>query len=89
MAVAFSSNDETAITKSIETHFETEIENIETCFEIERCVDWIKVGEHKTVALQFPDSLMKYSPQVASAIESKLEQKWVLDWYLLGFKVLG
>ena len=45
MAVAFSSNDETAITKSIETHSETEIENVEACFEIERCVNWIKSNQ--------------------------------------------
>ena len=75
MAVAFSSNDETAITQSIDNFTDTKIENVEACFEIERCVNWIKSNQHKTVALQFPDSLMKYSPQVASYIESKLEQK--------------
>ena len=75
MAVAFSSNDEASIERSIETFQDTNIENIDLCFEIERCVEWIRLADLKTVALQFPDSLIKYSPHVASAIESKLDQK--------------
>ena len=75
MAVAFSSNDETSNFDTIETFPQVQIEDIYSCFEIERCIDWIQLAEHKTVALQFPDSLMKYSPHVASAIESKLNQK--------------
>ena len=75
MAVAFSSNDETSNFDTIETFPQAQIDDIYSCFEIERCIDWIQLAEHKTVALQFPDSLMKYSPHVASAIESKLNQK--------------
>jgi diphthamide synthase subunit DPH2 len=75
MAVAFSSNDETSNFDTIETFPQTRIEDIYSCFEIERCIDWIQLAEHKTVALQFPDSLMKYSPHVASSIESKMNQK--------------
>ena len=75
MAVAFSSTDESSNFDTIETFSQTEIEDIYSCFEIERCIDWIQLAEHKTVALQFPDSLMKFSPHVASAIESKLNQK--------------
>lgn len=74
MAVAFSSDDARVLEKQVKSEF-VEIGNIETEFEIERSVEWIDQNKYQTVALQFPDCLMKFSPQVAALLESRVNQK--------------
>lgn len=75
MALSFSTNDQAAIAKTVKTHIETSIQDLHKCFEVKRCVEWIQQHEYKNVALQFPDSLMTYSPRVSQQIEDGLGQK--------------
>ena len=74
MALAFSTNEQAAFSKSVNT-VETHVRDLGECFEITRCVQWIQENQHKSVALQFPDALIKYCPQVSQKIEESLGQK--------------
>lgn len=76
MAVPFSSDDKAAIEKQLEDDTTLIIEDLEASFEVDRCAQWIKDNACKIVALQFPDSLMSYAPSVASAIESRIDQRY-------------
>lgn len=80
MAVPFSSDDKAAIEKTLEDDRTFVINNLEVSFEVDRCAQWIQESAHKIVALQFPDSLMSYAPSVASAIESKIDQRFVIRY---------
>ena len=80
MALAFSSSDEAAIDRSVQTQTEIQIQDVHACFEVERCVQWIQQNKFKTVTLQFPDALMRYSPRVSRLIEDGVGQKV----YILG-----
>ncbi|CAD5212418.1 unnamed protein product [Bursaphelenchus okinawaensis] len=46
-------------------------ENVSSFFEIDKAVEWIKNGKYERVALQFPDSLLKYAFAVAMQLEEK------------------
>ncbi len=73
MAVAFSTSDETVIRKSVHVPSASmilEVPDVAEAFEIQRCAAWIREKGHQVVALQFPDSLMHFSPKVAQLLES-------------------
>jgi hypothetical protein len=76
MAVPFSANDQEVINRTIELQSDAvnTIEDIFTVFEVTRCIDWINENNLTNVTLQFPDSLISYSPAVALAIEHGLGQ---------------
>ena len=78
MSVQFSSNDKTVIDREVETTDTDKIQedDLSEVFEISRCVQWVKDQGLKKVALQFPDSLMQYSPRVAQLIENDLSEKY-------------
>ena len=73
MAVAFSSNDSDVIQRSVtDSNGAIKVTDIESSFEIQRCVDWIQERKLEKVALQFPDSLLQHSPDVVSMIEAQI-----------------
>jgi hypothetical protein len=76
MAVPFSANDQEVINRTIELQSDAvnTIEDIFTVFEVTRCIDWINENNLTNVTLQFPDSLISYSPAVVLAIEHGLGQ---------------
>lgn len=78
MSVQFSSNDKAVIDREVETSDNDKIQedDLSEVFETSRCVQWVKDRGLKKVALQFPDSLMCYSPRVAQLIENDLSEKY-------------
>ena len=59
--------------------------DLSNAFEIDRCATWVKDGKFRRVALQFPDGLLRYAPDVAAALEDRtggqrsvlnLEEMW-------------
>ncbi|CAI2338081.1 unnamed protein product [Caenorhabditis sp. 36 PRJEB53466] len=45
---------------------------IHAFFEINATVEWIKNGNHRRIALQFPDALLPFSEKVTALIEGKI-----------------
>lgn len=41
---------------------------------IKECVKWILDNKYKKVCLQFPDELLKYSSDIASAIQDEVKE---------------
>ena len=74
MSVAFSSKDD-IIDRDQAQVDHVEIDDYLDCFEVVRCVEWIRKGEFQRVTLQFPDELLTHGPSVSSLIESRLQQK--------------
>ena len=73
MAVAFSTDDSNVIQRRIaDDNSEIKITDIEKSFEIQRCVAWIQEKLLEKVALQFPDCLLQYAPEVVSLIEARI-----------------
>ena len=70
MAVAFSTDDSIVIQRSVNTECNYVDQDVLESFEIQRCVDWIQSQPKlEKVALQFPDSLLQYAPDVVASIE--------------------
>lgn len=77
MALAFSSNDEAIIKKAIslnENVVASEID-INSFYEVNRCIEWIQNSNFKKVALQFPDEMLKDSCQIALTIQKHTNSK--------------
>ncbi|XP_012284025.1 2-(3-amino-3-carboxypropyl)histidine synthase subunit 2 [Orussus abietinus] len=65
----------TVTTNPKDTHIKSEFDTFEKTFEIEKCAKWILDCQLGKVCLQFPDSLMPDSPDVASRLENRLSKK--------------
>lgn len=77
MALAFSSNDEAIIKKAIslnENVVASEID-INSFYEVNRCIEWIQNSNFRKVALQFPDEMLKDSCQIALTIQKHTNSK--------------
>ncbi|XP_018561728.1 2-(3-amino-3-carboxypropyl)histidine synthase subunit 2 [Anoplophora glabripennis] len=53
---------------------ETKAEDLDSVYEIYKCVDWIKSNNFQKVCLQFPDYLLPDSSEVAFKLQSILSQ---------------
>ncbi len=84
MSVALSSSDKAVLERTVEGGGGGDdddddcgdYEDAEEAFELEKCAGWIRQNELNNVALQFPDSLLKHAPKVASWLEGRLEQRY-------------
>lgn len=72
MAVALSSSDREVIERSVFVGDDIDADSdLESVFEVDRCVAWIKDHNLRFPTLQFPDSLLRHSSRVAQQIQSK------------------
>jgi len=74
--LALSSDDKEVLDRSITSKQDLPDDDLESFFEINRCVEWIKKLDLKNVALQFPDSLIRNSAIIAMEIEKRAEQRY-------------
>ena len=65
--IEFSTGD--SIIHNIEVKEELFVEDPRDYFDIDKCVEFIKQGNHRNVCLQFPDELLSYSNSVSVMIE--------------------
>ncbi len=76
MCLALYTDDKQVLGRSIvEVEEQASTNDLQSFFEISRCVDWIQKLALKNVALQFPDSLMSKSAVVALEIEKCVKQR--------------
>ncbi len=75
--VALNSSERDAIERTVDVEGDSGIPqgdlDVETVFEVRRCAEWIRDRGLKRVALQFPDSLLRHAPEVAGAMERRLD----------------
>lgn len=83
MATAFSSDGSTIISKSlgVSNRKKTELCDLQTVYELTRCVDWIKENNIKSLCLQFPDDMLDDSFEVVCCLKKQLPS---CDYYILG-----
>ncbi|XP_068223479.1 2-(3-amino-3-carboxypropyl)histidine synthase subunit 2 isoform X2 [Palaemon carinicauda] len=74
-----------ALERTLDAEVLRETDNHEVCYELSRCVTWIKAGGFKKVCLQFPDELLADAPAVARALTIRLSQ----NVYILGDTTYG
>ncbi|XP_057671047.1 2-(3-amino-3-carboxypropyl)histidine synthase subunit 2 [Diorhabda carinulata] len=81
--LAFSSNETTSIEKPIEltrSPVNTNPDDLDDVYELNRCAQWIQLNKFKKVCLQFPDYLLPDSSNVILKLQSILKT----TLYLLG-----
>ncbi|XP_064105248.1 2-(3-amino-3-carboxypropyl)histidine synthase subunit 2-like [Macrobrachium nipponense] len=74
-----------ALERTLDVEVLQETDNHEVCYELSRCVAWIKTGGFKKVCLQFPDELLADASTVARTLTLRLSQ----NVYILGDTTYG
>lgn len=73
----FSTDESISLNKNIELNVSlanTSSKDLENLYEINKCCNWIKENNFRTVCLQFPDHLLPDSTEVASKLQELLKQ---------------
>lgn len=82
-AIAFSSNETAVLTRTVEVEDKlqkTPKELVPEKYDLQKCIDWIRTRQLEKVCLQFPDSLLPDSFNIAIYLEKGLGRKV----YILG-----
>ncbi|KAB0791422.1 hypothetical protein PPYR_03222 [Photinus pyralis] len=76
MSAQFSTNEAVSLEKEIGgvRLVDTPEEALGTVYEIDRCIEWIRSHDFKSVCLQFPDHLLSDSTKIAQRLQSALQQ---------------
>uniref|UniRef100_A0A1Y1MF91 Uncharacterized protein n=1 Tax=Photinus pyralis TaxID=7054 RepID=A0A1Y1MF91_PHOPY len=76
MSAQFSTNEAVSLEKEIGgvQLLDTPEEALGTVYEIDRCIEWIRSHDFKSVCLQFPDHLLSDSTKIAQRLQSALQQ---------------
>ena len=84
-AGGFSTNDKLVLEREVDCPNEDVLasDDLASVFELDRCVKWIKDNQLSSVTLQFPDSLIRYAPHVASHIQARLgvNERYACDFF--------
>ncbi|KAK5638455.1 hypothetical protein RI129_012750 [Pyrocoelia pectoralis] len=76
MTSQFSTNETVSLEKEVNTTqlVDTSEDALETIYEINRCIEWIRKHDFKKVCLQFPDHLLPDSTKIVHRLQMVLEQ---------------